>query len=76
MKKWLLMAAVAAAAALVAKKLLLAQKSREADIVTNVIYDDATAPVQSGEPASAVAAPSSESAGDMSAETPSENENS
>ncbi|WMJ84859.1 DLW-39 family protein [Oscillospiraceae bacterium LTW-04] len=51
MKKLLLLAAVAAAAALVAKKLMPTQNKNDAEIVTDVIYDDAAeAPVETSEP--------------------------
>lgn len=58
MKKWLVLAAVAAAAVLVAKKLMPMQQNNDADIVTDVIYDDdAEAPVETSEPLPTPTAP-------------------
>lgn len=77
MKKWLLLAAVAAAAALVARKLMPMQKNNDADIVTDVIYDDAAvAPVETSEPSPAAAAPSPETAEEVPPETLIDTENS
>lgn len=75
MKKWLVLAAVAAAAVLVAQKLMPMQKKNDADIVTDVIYDD-EAPVETSEPSPIVPAPVPETIEDVPPETLIDTENS
>lgn len=72
MKKWLVLAAVAAAAVLVAKKLMPMQQNNDADIVTDVIYDDdddAEAPVETSEPLPTPTAPMPETDEEVVPET-------
>lgn len=77
MKKWLVLAAVAAAAVLVAQKLMPMQKKNDADIVTDVIYDDDDeAPVETSEPSPIVPAPVPETIEDVPPETLIDTENS
>ena len=76
MKKWLVLAAVAAAAVLVAQKLMPMQKKNDADIVTDVIYDDDEAPVETSEPSPIVPAPAPETIEDVPPETLIDTENS
>ncbi|MDF3004989.1 MAG: hypothetical protein K0S22_1461 [Oscillospiraceae bacterium] len=76
MKKWLVLAAVAAAAVLVAQKLMPMQKKNDADIVTDVIYDDDEAPVETSEPLPIVPAPVPETIEDVPPETLIDTENS
>ncbi len=76
MKKWLVLAAVAAAAVLVAQKLMPMQKKNDTDIVTDVIYDDDEAPVETSEPSPIVPAPVPETIEDVPPETLIDTENS